>query len=305
MFFRLSILGLLLLLPISAVQAVQAMQVEVSIKPLALIIEPLLLPGDSVSVLVRPGASPHDYALKASDLQRINGADLLVWTGPELERFLVKPLREKPAGQLIALSDLSTLHWPHLDTEELEFDHSHDHGHYHGERDPHFWLDPYNAKFIAEHVSERLISMAPSKNDDYKEKLAKFLVMLDELDQTLSTRLKPYSGVGFAVFHRGYDHFVGRYHLNQLAYITLSPEQKPGARHLYELRKNLAGAAKCVFVEGNSNMRSAENLAADLNIKTAMLDPLGVDSRSYDEMMMQMGSTFSSCLSGTSELLAR
>lgn len=302
MFFRISILGLLLSLPLSAAQAVQ---VEVSIKPLALIIEPLLLEGDSVSVLVRPGASPHDYALKASDLKRINTADLLVWTGPELERFLVKPLREKPAAQLIELSDLSNMHWPHLDTDELEFDHSHDHGHDHGDRDPHFWLDPHNAKLIAEHVSKHLVSLSPSKNNAYKEKLENFLVVLDKLDQTLSNRLMPYSGVGFVVFHKGYDHFVGRYELSQLAYITLSPEQKPGARHLYELRKTLAGAANCVFVEGNSNMRSAENLANDLSIKTAMLDPLGVDSRSYEEMMIQMGSTFSSCLSGSNELLAR
>lgn len=298
MLFRLFLLGLLLSLPISTVQAVQ---VEVSIKPLALIIEPLLLETDSVSILVKPGASPHDYALKASDLTRINSADLVVWTGPELERFLVKTLREKPADQLLALSALADMHWPHIDSKEFEFDHKHDHGHGHdhSDKDPHFWLDPSNAGLIAEQVSKRLVTINPSGRDAYQARLVNFLATLDALDSNLSLSLKPYESAGFAVFHRGYDHFVGRYNLNQLAYITLSPEQKPGARHLYELRKTLAYSAKCVFIEGGSNMRAAENLASDLGVSTAMLDPLGVDSHSYDEMMMQMGLTVSSCLAGS------
>lgn len=302
MFFRLCTIGLLFLLPISAAKAVQ---VEVSIRPLALIIEPLLLEGDSVEVLVRSGASPHDYALKASDLKRINSADLLVWTGPELERFLVKPLRQKPAHKLLTLSKMPSMHWPHLDTEELEFDHKDDHAHEHGDRDPHFWLDPHNAKYIAKKVSERLVLINPKHKEEYSLRLSSFLAQVEQLQSVLSAALKPYSHVGFAVFHRGYDHFVGRYQLNQLAYITLSPEQKPGARHLYELRKNLAGSAACVFIERGSNMRAAENLATDLGIDTAMLDPLGVDSRSYNDMMLQMAATFTSCLTGSNEQLTR
>lgn len=305
MFFRLCMLGLLWI-PVSAAQAIQ---IEASIKPLAMLIEPLLLDGDRVSVLLKPGASPHHYALKASDLQRINSADLVVWTGPELERFLQKPLRAKPAQQLLALSELEEIHWPHLDTKELEFDHSaahnHSHGHEHGDQDPHFWLDPVNAKRIAQAVSERLISINPTSEEAYKKNLDTYLAVLEELNQTLSTNLQPSQNVGFVVFHRGYDHFVGRYHLDQLAYITLSPEQKPGARHLYQLRKNLAGQAKCVFIEANSNSQAAKSLATDLGISTAVLDPLGVESDSYYNMMMQMGATVSSCLTANNEPLAR
>lgn len=292
MFIRLCILGFLW----GAMSSAQAVQIEASIKPLALIIEPLLLEGDTVSVLVKPGASPHDYALKASDLQRIEKAQLVVWTGPVLERFLLKPLQSKSQQQVLTLSDLEGMHWPHLDSEELDFDHSKHDSHDHGDKDPHFWLDPVNVKIIARAVSERLISTNPSGRVAYQNKLVDFLALLDKLHNRLSSSSSSYHETGFVVFHRGYDHFVGRYNLNQLAYITWSPEQKPGARHLYQLRKTLAVSARCVFIEGKSNMRSAENLAADLGIKTAELDPLGVDSETYYELMVTMEAAFASCL---------
>ncbi len=277
---------------------VQAVQIEASIKPLAQLIEPLLIAGDSVGILVRSGASPHDYALKVSDRQRLESADLVVWGGPLLERFLVKSLLDKKNTQVLELAQLSRLQWPSVDSDEGDTGlsaHHHD-DHEHGDRDPHFWLNPVNAKVVAEIVSERLVTLNPTKKQQYKQRLNEFVEQLDRLDKVLLQQLQPVSAVGFAVYHRGYDHFVSRYQLNQLAYITLSPEQKPGARHLYQLREKLAGRAECVFVERGQQSGAARALAADLGLRTASVDPLGVDTGSYIELLSTMGDAFAGCL---------
>ena len=148
---------------------VQAVQVEASIKPLAQLIEPLLIAGDSVGILVRSGASPHDYALKVSDRQRLESADLVVWGGPSLERFLVKSLADKNTHQMLELAQLSGFEWPSVDSNKLTagiHEHHHD-DHEHDNSDPHFWLNPVNAKVVAEIVSERLVTLNPTKKHQY------------------------------------------------------------------------------------------------------------------------------------------
>ena len=277
---------------------VQAVQVEASIKPLAQLIEPLLIAGDSVGILVRSGASPHDYALKVSDRQRLESADLVVWGGPSLERFLVKSLADKNSHQVLEVAQLSRFELPSVDSNKLTagiHEHHHD-DHEHNSSDPHFWLNPVNAKVVAEIVSERLVTLNPTNKDQYKLRLREFVEQLGRLDKALSQQLQPVSDVGFAVYHRAYDHFVSRYQLNQLAYITLSPEHQPGARHLYQLREKLAGRAECVFIERGQHSGAASALAADLELRTAIVDPLGVDSNSYIELLSTMGESFLECL---------
>ena len=39
------------------------------------------------------------YDLRPSDVRRLRQADLVIWVGPELERFLVKPLDCRNQGR--------------------------------------------------------------------------------------------------------------------------------------------------------------------------------------------------------------
>lgn len=61
--------------------------VVASIRPLAFIAAGIADGVTGTQVLLPDGASPHDYALKPSDLKKIKQADLFVWVGPELEMF--------------------------------------------------------------------------------------------------------------------------------------------------------------------------------------------------------------------------
>ena len=40
-----------------------------------------------VDVMLPSGASPHTYALKPSDMQMLQRADLAIWVGEDLETF--------------------------------------------------------------------------------------------------------------------------------------------------------------------------------------------------------------------------
>ncbi|AXC49682.1 zinc transporter [Paracoccus suum] len=43
-------------------------------------------------LILPPGASPHDHAMRPSEAQALDGADLVFWVGPALEPWMEKPL---------------------------------------------------------------------------------------------------------------------------------------------------------------------------------------------------------------------
>jgi zinc transport system substrate-binding protein len=270
----------------SASEGVQAdIQVIASIRPLALIANDLLGPLGDVTVLVAGAASPHDYSLRVSDVQRLREADLVIWMGPDLERFLEKPLAALPEDKVLTLAADPARHQPGAD-------------HRHG--DPHQWLDPRLAKEMARQIADRLESLNPRYGDEIQARLDRLTATYQELFEEARQALEPVREVGFVVEHRGYDHFVETFELRQLGWLSATPEQLPGVRHLYELEKRLrSGAgARCLFMELAHQSSAARNLAAQLELRPQALDILGHNAITYEEFIQHLVRDVVSCLAG-------
>lgn len=268
------------------------LRVVASIKPLALIAQDLLGNWGQVEVLVKGAASPHDYALKVSDMRSLHDAHLLIWMGPELERFLEKALAGLPSDRLLSLGH--HLESPGSGHEEESHVHN---------NDLHQWLDPRLAQDMARAIAKRLQHLYPSVAATIEGRLADQLARYQELHEDLKRILTPLKDTGFVVQHRGYDHFVQAYDLKQVAWISASPEQPPGVRHLYELEKSLETRSpdrqvRCLFVERSHESQTAGKLADQLQLKLQGLDILGKTSSSYPEMMHKLARDFIGCLSG-------
>ena len=269
------------------------LKVLVSIKPLALIAQEVAGDQADVTTLLPITASPHDYPLKMSDHRNLRSADLVLWIGPEMESFLARPLANLPADKLITSYQLSGLYWP-----EPERDDGHHHrNHAHSDRDPHLWLDPRNASVIAQVLAARLAQLQPQSAAQFHANAQRFEISLKELDQQLGQQLASVSDVGFAVYHEGYGHFVGRYDLHQVAYVAYTPERRPGAKHLKELREVLAKEGKCLFMVPHYKAQGMEQMALALNLRIGLLDPIGDQQvSSYQQLMEQLGQSFLACL---------
>ncbi len=264
-----------------------------SIKPLGLIAQEVVGNRGTVDSLLSGSASPHDYPLKVSDMQSLKSADLVLWIGPELETFLSKALDQLPPQQQLRAQQIEGLHWPSEAENGNESAAHHEHFH---ERDPHLWLDPRNGAQVALALAERLSELNPDSAEYYRANAQELVEDLNALDQRIKQQLNKVSERGFAVYHQGYSHFVQRYGLNQLGYVTYGPEQRPGARHLYELRQRLANA-QCLFTEPYYDTSSATQLAQELNLKLGHLDPLGAENiSSYPALIEGMAKAFLICL---------
>lgn len=259
-----------------------------SIKPLTLIAQEITGAVAEVDTLLPATASHHNYPLKMSDHVRLQNADVILWVGPELESFMQRPVANLPRANIITAYDLVGINWP-VEADEADA--------HHHEHDPHLWLDPRNAILVAQALTTTLAQIDAANATQYRANLARFVIKVTQLDQKLQIALKPWAGVGFAVYHEGFGHFVSRYGLHQLAYITFTPEQKPGAKHMHQLRKKLAKDGKCLFLEPYNDMQSARELAQELHLNLGTLDALGAQgATSYLQLLEQMAGAFSACL---------
>ena len=288
----------------------RAINVVVSIKPLALLIEPLL--ADSrlkeprltdapvspaqVDVLLPTYASPHSYAMKISDRQKMQGADLLVWVGEDLERFLQKPIAQMPPSQSLAASKVPGINWPH---PEEDTEGSGEDGHNHeGLHDPHLWLNPQNAIAVISAVAKRLTQIDPPSEEVYRSRAKNLIKRIKEIDAKILEKADKFKKIPFVVSHDGFAHFVDRYGLNQIAAIRSTVDSKPGARHLYQLKKKAESeSVACVFVDAGGSAPWGNRLAEDLTVNSIELDLLASDKtiKTYPQFMQSLMLSLNEC----------
>ncbi|PQJ45475.1 zinc ABC transporter substrate-binding protein [Vibrio campbellii] len=273
-----------------------AVTVLTSIKPIQMIATELTEGVTKPDVLLQNNASPHDYALRPSDVKKVAAADLVIWYGHDLEPFLEKVVTDK--GNTLTISQI-----PDLSLREFGSEHAHDHdGHNHGTHDPHFWLGIETVQQVANAIAHKLAEIDPEHAATYAENLNKFEVQLKAKDAEIKQQLTPVKDKGYFVFHDAYGYFEERYDLNQMGHFTVSPDRKPGAKTLIHIRKTLGtGEVACVFSEPQFTPAVIESVMRGSDVKTGILDPLGseidVKSGSYFEFLQGMSNSFSQCLS--------
>jgi len=280
-------------------------RVLTSIQPLQLIAAAVQDGVGKPEVLLPPGASPHHYALRPSDVRRVAEVDLLYWVGPDMEGFLPRVLgsRSKPTVAVQGLPDMKLRHFgedSHSHDEADDPD-EHDHDHRPGSLDAHLWLSTVNARVIAARMASDLSAADPANAARYQSNLKAFGERLDALDLRLKQRLAGVAGKPFFVFHEAFDYFESAYGLQHAGVFSVAAEVQPGAQHVAAMRQRLQAVGKtCVFSEPPLRPRLAETLTAGLPVKLAELDALGgtlpVDAKGYETLLDNLGNGLAGCL---------
>ena len=286
------------------------------IKPLQLMAAAVQDGVGQPEVLLPPGASPHHYALRPSDVRSVREADLLYWIGPDLESFLPRVLagRDKPSVAVQDVPGMSLRHFgdsdaQHAEHEDDHADHAdhahaadqHDHAHRPGSLDAHLWLLPANARVIAGKIATDLAQADPANAALYQANAKAFGARLDALDQRLKSRLNGLAGKPYFVFHEAYDYFEAAYGLKHAGVFSVLGEVQPGAQHVAAMRERLQQAGpSCVFSEPPFRPRLAQTLTAGLPVTLAELDAMGgalpVDAGGYEALLENMAGELAGCL---------
>ena len=278
-------------------------KVLTSIKPLQLIATAVQDGVAIPEVLLPPGASPHNYALRPSDVRKVQSVDLLYWIGPDMEGFLPRVLNGRTLPS-VAVQDLPGMKLrrfaedSHSHAEDAD---EHDHDHRPGSLDAHLWLSPINARVIAAKMAADLSAADPANAARYQSNLKAFDERLDALDLRLKKRLAGIEGKPYFVFHEAFDYFEDAYGLEHTGVFSVAAEVQPGAQHVAAMRARLQEVGKtCVFSEPPLRPRLAETLGAGLPVKLAELDALGgytpATAQGYEQVLEKLGNDLAGCL---------
>lgn len=310
--------------------ATAAPDVVVSIKPVHSLVAAIMRGVGEPQLIVDGAASPHTYNLRPSNARKLEKADVVFWVGPGLEAFLEKPLEALASkATVVELEDAKGLeklpfreggpfeahdhgdegheaHDGHAE-EEGAHDHGHDHaegheGHDHGAYDTHLWLDPANAKAMAQTIETALIAADAGNAATYQANTKKLIDDLDALDAELKETVEPVKDKPFIVFHDAYQYFEHRYGVKTAGSITVSPETLPGADRVKQMQEKVRElGATCVFAEPQFEPKLISVITEGTTAKSATLDPeaatLEPGPDLYFKLMRGIAGSLKDCLS--------
>lgn len=238
--------------------------------------------GDKVNVtlMVKPGNSPHTYEPKPSQMKQVAKASLYFAIDVEFEKvWLPKFQNLNPKMQVIDVTEGITKiviseHVPH---EEAHNSHEHDKEH-HGEGlDPHVWTSPENVKAIAENIYKALVKQDVANKAYYTKNLLLFLQTVEETDTQIKEILSPLGNhTTFMVFHPAWGYFAKEYGLVQMAVEVegKSPKPKELVKLIEEAKEH---KVRAIFTQPEFSDASAKIIADELNIQVIKTSPLAAD----------------------------
>jgi zinc transport system substrate-binding protein len=282
-------------------------RVMASIQPLHSLIAGVMEGVGVPELVVRGTGSPHTYALKPSAARALAQAQIVFWIGEAYETFLEKPLATLSQKAIIVeLAEAPGVTLLKARTGGAWGEHADAHGRAHAghaDIDGHLFLDIDNAKAIVAVAAATLEKVAPGTAGRYRANAARVAARLDALDVELRAALSPMQGRQFIVFHDAYQYLEKRYGLATVGAISLSPERRPGARHLTALRQKISRlGAVCVFSEPQFESSLVQTVVEDTTARTGVLDMLGAGLKpgpeAYFAMMRGLAKSLTDCLGG-------
>lgn len=238
----------------------------------------------SPDLIVRPGASPHHYALSPSEAQALDIADVVFWIGGALEVWMAKAVmtlaEDAVVVELAKVEGVERLTVRKMGVWVGQGKHGLARRHHNHVRtgwvDPHLWLAPQNALIWLSVIAETLAMHDPDHAETYRRNASDAVAAIDATVAEIEGLLRPLKEKPYVVFHDAYQYFEQRFGLHSLGAIRLFDAERPGPARLKHIRETIrTSGAICVFAEPQFEPKLISTIIEGSGAKRGMLDPIG------------------------------
>jgi len=221
--------------------------------------------GDHIDLttLAKPTEDPHFVDAKPSLIVKLNRADVLIEGGAELELgWLPRLLDEARNPKLVTGAPGHVICSQGVPLKEIPTTLDRAKGDIHAAGNPHYAVDPLNAKIVAQNIATAFCALDAQSADAYRANLKKFTDTLDNKLAEWQKKLEPFKGQQVVAYHNSWLYFGDRFGLK----IDLFLEPKPGVpatpRHLAEvILKMKQDKVHAILVDPYLDRRTAETVA--------------------------------------------
>ena len=274
--FKKLFLFLLLLSPLASIpaQAADKIKVVATTRTLASITQEIVRDKAEVYSIASPHRDIHFVTPTPKDVMKMQAADVFVHGGLDLEAW---------RGPLVDAVGRSEFLWPggekQIDVSkgihllEIPASLSRIQGDIHAYGNPHYWLDPLNAKIIAQNIAEELGRIYPEDADLFRRNAKEFQNKIDQKMKEWESQAAPYKGSPLVVYHNTWPYFMERFGFAVLGFLEPQPGIPPTARHLQELTRIMKEkTAKVIVKEIFHESRAPKKLAKETGASILTLD---------------------------------
>ncbi len=305
-------------LALTSLPALAGVEVVVTSKPVHALVAQVMQGVGEPALLVDGTASPHTFAMRPSDAQKVNRADVFFRVSEGLEPFTARLIKSLPKSVgVVTLAEVPGVKLLQRRSGGPFETHAHGQGpgkkgHAHKDHakgagedyDAHIWLDPDNAKAIVAAVAAVLANRAPEQATRLGANAATLALRIDALAASIAADIAPISGRPFLVLHDAYQYFERRFGLSAIGSIAVSPDEQPSAKRITDLRRKVAALpAVCVFAEPHHQPRVVTSVTEGTSARTAVLDPegtaLAAGPELYFALMRRLADAMRACLSAS------
>src|SRR5262249_38224304 len=217
-----------------------------------------------ITTLAKPTEDPHFVDAKPSFILKLNRADALIEGGAELEIGWLPALLDQARNSKLAPgapAHVSIAEGVPLLEVPTSLDRSR--GDIHAAGNPHFLVDPMNAKKAAEHIRDAFCNLDPKSAEQYRANFKKFSDTVDAKMKEWQAALAPYKGQEIVAYHNSWPYFGEAFGLKIDPFLEPKPGVPPTPPHLVEvITKMKADKVHVIIVDPYLDRRTAETVAS-------------------------------------------
>lgn len=217
----------------------------------------------SVTTLARWQDDPHQVTPRPSLALEISRARLFVRTGMDLDLWaddLLAAARNNKvmkgaAGYVDCSAGVRKLEMPSGQVDASQ-------GDIHLYGNPHYLLDPLNAKIAAKNIAEGLKRVDPAGANQYASGYTQFAKQIDDAMARWQKTLNPFKGTNVVTYHKTWVYFFTRFGLQEFGTIEPKPGIPPSPSHLRSLMERMnSGRCKVILIDHFRSRRFPDTIA--------------------------------------------
>ena len=212
----------------------------------------------------KPTEDPHFVDAKPSLIVKLNRADVLIEGGAELEAgWLPRLLDEARNSKLAAGAPGHVICAQGVAMKEIPATLDRSKGDIHAAGNPHYVVDPLNAKIVARNIAEAFCALDPKAADTYRANLKRFTDTLEGKLAEWQQQLAPFQGQQVVAYHNSWLYFGERFGLRIDLFLEPKPGVPPTPRHLADVIAGMkADKVHVILVDPYLDRRTADTVAS-------------------------------------------
>jgi manganese/iron transport system substrate-binding protein len=215
--------------------------------------------GDAAEVesITRPGAEIHNYQPTPGDIQRAQGADLVLWNGLNLELWFERFLRNLRDVPSVVVSD---------GVEPIGIAD----GPYSGKPNPHAWMSPVSALIYVDNIRDAFMQYDPANAETYRANAEAYKARIQSTIEPIQAQLAaiPEEKRWLVTSEGAFSYLARDFGLRELYLWPINADQQGSPQQVRKVIDAVrANAIGVIFSESTISPDPAQQVARETGIR--------------------------------------